>query len=570
MPMFRRRENPAPEPIERIWQLCQQPEKWPELPLDDLKMMLFVLCTTYGDRGRSFTDDEIAQMRALYAIGLRRLSRDDRLEVLLAICGAVERRTTGLSALLPFQHFETDREIIGTAALHVACVLPLKDDDPMTGPKYILRGAETEKAPEKRLGQLTGLFMLGDRRTLPLLEHAWGFLDDDEREEWCYTYSGGISAVAVEFFLTRLEELDAQADENLFIAVVGALASLPSEAETPVVQDLERKFPVNAPDGRPEISVIGEWSIKEYGRKIEPRLRTIMAREPKTLPQVLRAWGIPQDGKAGMTITVEQQDGRVSTLPGEVIADAIKHLRSDELLDEMRAAIAPVDAITFRRGEGKHLEISIEVSGARTRAHNFGAQGGDYWIAWENTNELDRMAGPDSPRWIELQPLLSALCAVIAPDDDDTPGIMAPGVAEIFLERRHDEGSDDGGDDADTDDDGYTIGDMPLERIAAEREKGWWLDLQDEYFDGSPMDETEDSVARREELVRDAMADVEEAAEARGMTIQFEHAITGLLFSVKSIYVMPSDEECDRITQFAKELASAFEFSEYTVHRLVP
>lgn len=117
------------------------------------------------------------------------------------------------------------------------------------------------------------------------------------QEEWCFAHSGIVSAILVEFLLARLEEIDDAVDPGVFSAVTGALARLPSDAVVCVVQDIERKFPVNAPDSRPEIRIIHEWGMEEYGRLIATRLRAIMAREhePKAVPFILQTWSIPPE-----------------------------------------------------------------------------------------------------------------------------------------------------------------------------------------------------------------------------------------------------------------------------------
>jgi hypothetical protein len=95
----------------------------------------------------------------------------------------------------------------------------------------------------------------------------------------------------IDFYLDWLED----ADEESFGGVAGTLGRMALSPAVPKVLDVERKFPANAPDGRPPVKIINEWTIEEYGRIIEPRLRDLARREsePRVMPAVLEAWGLP-------------------------------------------------------------------------------------------------------------------------------------------------------------------------------------------------------------------------------------------------------------------------------------
>jgi hypothetical protein len=70
--------------------------------------------------------------------------------------------------------------------------------------------------------------------------------------------------------------------------VCGQYLSVVDEWQAPSV------FPATAPDGRPAITTLAEWTFDEYGKLIAPRLRALggREREPKVLPVVMAAWGI--------------------------------------------------------------------------------------------------------------------------------------------------------------------------------------------------------------------------------------------------------------------------------------
>jgi hypothetical protein len=63
-----------------------------------------------------------------------------------------------------------------------------------------------------------------------------------------------------------------------------------------------RRVPRNLPleDSTKPIEVLQAWALEEYAAIIAPRLRAVEAREPepKVMPKVLEAWGIPPVKKA--------------------------------------------------------------------------------------------------------------------------------------------------------------------------------------------------------------------------------------------------------------------------------
>ncbi len=520
------------------------------LSRDDLKKMLFTSYLTYSDR--SWSDAESAEVVALYRTAVRRLSADERIEILLALYQKVKRSAKGLSALTPFRSLDPDVSVVSAAAMRIAILMPLKNNDPMTGPRHLLEDAKDAGPGAQRMGILNALLLLGDWRILPLLDAAWEFLDDEEREEWCEVRVPIVTPAIVEFFLARLERLDEDEDDMIYGPVGGALARLPENADEPRVQDIERKFPAYAPDDRPKARIVSEWSMADYGRIIAPRLYAIKAREREftMMPLVLKAWGLPLDeasvplsqtqrdrqlagddyapradreapggqkGKRTLHVTVEDANGEVVALAPQQVERVLEQLGTDPVGGRKgcQTAIGLVDTIAFRpRGgdsfrsaEPDSYRIAIEAGGQRIYANSFRIGPEEYAFFWYDkqyldTRASDNIAGPGSPYWLDLQPLLSALCMVVTNGEGNARSARSD-IIEITFSTRDTEESATDTRDTTADSDENTINFMSPEKVAAERERGWWLDLNDERVDGVLVAETEEDVARREGYIHD-------------------------------------------------------------------
>ena len=166
--------------------------------------------------------------------------------------------------------------------------MPLEDGDEMTGPRTLVRMAAHADDDGARIGLLSGLLQLGDRRVLPLLASVWDVLEPESRSAMAALPSPSKLAFAasVEFWLGALE-----AGEP---AAADALVRLAREAEPPRVLDVLRKFPAHAADDRDEISVLDNMSITEYGARMAPRLAALGAEHVLAgrLADVRAAWGV--------------------------------------------------------------------------------------------------------------------------------------------------------------------------------------------------------------------------------------------------------------------------------------
>jgi hypothetical protein len=237
----------------------------------------------------------------LYEHAVGRISTEDRLELLRAATDLVERRQLSLNALLPFIITDPEHVVVSSAALNFAVLMPLQGGDPLTGPKYLLDGLASTGDSTVQVGVLSALLLLGDRRVVKLLDHCWDGLDYGSKEALTHARSGNLFAAVVEFYLDWLDSLDDQTDGREFGAVTAALTRLPSSTAQGIVVDVKRTFPANSVGDQPEIEVLSEWTVAEFGRRIEPRLRAVHARErePRITPHVFRAWGLPVPAKPG-------------------------------------------------------------------------------------------------------------------------------------------------------------------------------------------------------------------------------------------------------------------------------
>ena len=305
----------------------QDPASWPTLPPDRLQLLVYFAILHY-----SFTNDEveIPPLTELYRLAIERLDLQARLQLEADVADVLDSDVGQLNALMPFIFHDPDLEVVSSASLDLATLTPLKDEDPMTGAKaaYDLAATWADNDEPMAAGILAGILLLGDWRTLPILDGCWQTFGPVGQQRLTQAKSGRIYASVVEFYLRWLEAVD----ERDFGFPAGALARLAEGAVFHAnVRDVERRFPApfNLPpeeyQRNPPITLIQEWTIDEYARIIEPRLRMLYLRETydKVMPRVLEAWGleIGEDTK-------EDQFRRIAERTREQVA-ALRGLASD-------------------------------------------------------------------------------------------------------------------------------------------------------------------------------------------------------------------------------------------------
>ncbi len=267
--------------------LSGQPDLWGDTHLEILEKVFMKLALSYG----SIVDERlIPRLGSLYEIFQERMTDERRQHLLTDITSYVDKGQGSFFSFYPCLFAERAIHIVATAAIYTAVYMPLDDGDELTGPRELLQFLTFENDEATRTGILSGLLLLGDKRVLPLIRGCWQLLGKEGRRRLALNTSGFVYASQVEFYLDWLDE----ANEEDFPHVAAGLAKLPRQSRVQKVLDVERKFPVFAPDSRPVITYLGEWTFEEYGKIIEPRMRELLRREeePKVLPVVLEAWGL--------------------------------------------------------------------------------------------------------------------------------------------------------------------------------------------------------------------------------------------------------------------------------------
>jgi hypothetical protein len=282
------------ERVEKAFNLVRNPALWPGTTTDQLVDILYSVSEWLGS---NFTEELFEEFRPFYWHIAERTTIEQRLEVLVELVDGVERFEVGTASLLPFLCADEETSVISTAALHLALLLPLRDGDPLTGPKYIVSGLDSCDTENSLVGNLQGVLLLGDRRILPLLDRCWERLGREGRRLLAHSWSGFVYASTIDFLLGWLEVTD---DERDYGSIAAALVLCTArQKNSPFVLDVERKFPANSEEDGPPVRFLHQWTFEEYGKIIAPRLKAIAAAETgeKVMPKVLAAWGIDDAGQ---------------------------------------------------------------------------------------------------------------------------------------------------------------------------------------------------------------------------------------------------------------------------------
>lgn len=264
------------------------PERWPALPSADLERLLFRQCVLFD-----LLPDErerIAPLMRLYRLGVERLDVDTRSRLLARVGTQIEQLEHAPNGLLPFLYEDPHPAVVSAASLQSAVLMPLRGDDPLTGPRTMIEMADQLDDEQRRGHVLGGLLLLGDRRVTALVEPRLATLSPEGLVALALPVSGVLHAAHVELLLAALERLP----EHAWGGIAAGLARVRETARDARVVDVERKLPVWAHDGRPAVRVLREWTAAAYADEIAPRLRRLAAREhePRVLPSVMAAWGI--------------------------------------------------------------------------------------------------------------------------------------------------------------------------------------------------------------------------------------------------------------------------------------
>jgi len=236
------------------------------------------------------------EMKLLYEERvLPNLNEGRRLALAQYFLEEVERGKGNAMAFLPLICGDPSSQVVSTASLNLGMLLPLEDDDPLTGPKFLKKLVESgdkrrafDGADLRKADVLCGMLLLGDRRMRNLVRGSWRLLEEKGRRRLGGATSGFVSTLQVDFYLDWLDE----AEDSDFLTVCGALEALPVKAVVPVVVEIERRFPLRSDGNKPPITEFNRWDFPAYGRAIRPRLEALIAagRQPEAVRRVIEAW----------------------------------------------------------------------------------------------------------------------------------------------------------------------------------------------------------------------------------------------------------------------------------------
>lgn len=302
-------EDSAPS-LDELDALLADRSAWAGLDPDRLRHLLFYQCLSYGIDP---ADDVIPRVMELARVAVERLHPAVRRQVVVQVARAVERihREHSIrdgagctNGLVPFLVEDPDPSVVSTATCEMAILLPLEDDDPLTGPKYVASLIDEVGRDDSRAGVIAGLLLLGDERVEPLVAGAWRKLGDEGRQTLALLIQGfrGLHTMTVRFLLDWLEGEAAHPDSPSFGVVAATMARAGGHAAEHGVVEVVRAFPVtDSPEGEP-FRVVREWPAAEFLPTISDRLARLAAggRPPELVRSVLRHWGMtPEAGPEG-------------------------------------------------------------------------------------------------------------------------------------------------------------------------------------------------------------------------------------------------------------------------------
>lgn len=198
-------------------------------------------------------------------------------------------RGEGVKALIPFILFDPNGTVSSTAALNLAMMHPLENEDVMTGVRLTVDVIMRSVMDDRSKGAaLAGILQIGDMRVNPILASAWDGLGNAGRLALTRSVSPFITAGVVEFWVGCLEK---DCDEDVFGSAAAALCKMPRVSRMPMILDIERIFPVYEAVGMP-MNLLGEYPFPVYLKKLAARLEKIAEKEPepKVSPMIFSFW----------------------------------------------------------------------------------------------------------------------------------------------------------------------------------------------------------------------------------------------------------------------------------------
>lgn len=288
--------------IELLEALLADPGRWPYVDPELLRHLVFYQCLSYGIHSN---DALVSRLMGIYRVGVDRLHPGVRQQIAVQVARAVERlhRQHGMrsgagctNGLLPFLIEDPDPSVVATAAFEMAILLPLEDQDPLSGPRYVRTLFDQVALDDARAGLVAGLLQLGDERVWPFVDGTWATLQGGGPQTLALLIQAfkGLSALTAEFLVAWLEHAASDTQSALFGTVAATLARAGGHATDHGVADVRRTLPViDSPETEP-FSVTRTWSLDDFVPRVAERLVRVASIEqpPQLMPHVLAYWGM--------------------------------------------------------------------------------------------------------------------------------------------------------------------------------------------------------------------------------------------------------------------------------------
>lgn len=273
----------------RLSDLASDPAAWSTLSRTEMQMLVYqqILESAWNDEG-----DVVFRVADLYKAAMKRLSTTDRQYVAEEVATKYALFGNSFGRLFaPWSMTETEPGVIAKASLDFAQYFNERKEDGSTmhgveALAMVIRNHVTIH-PGATLG---GLLMLGDRRYMQFLDGIWTLLNPDDELELTRTGSGFMYAATIDFLLDWMEAVD---DSRIGYPST-MLAQLRKNSVHDTVYEIERDLPVSPHTSDGVVRFVNQWSAREYGQMIAPRLQALADREKGeiVIPLVMHAWGV--------------------------------------------------------------------------------------------------------------------------------------------------------------------------------------------------------------------------------------------------------------------------------------
>lgn len=273
--------------FEKAEKLLREPEQWPQLDETELIQLMTVSSWLVAIKDDAGLDENFER---LYAYVVDNLDPDTRRGIVADIGETLEafgreHGTCLVTVLRAWLLSDPDWGVVSTAALVAAQVMPLTDEDPLTGPKAILELALESAGSDRQGAMVTGLASLGEADVLALIDATWETLDGDARSDVLLRMGSGTPTVAaIDFLVSRLERAADTGWEGPIGHVVASLVQLRKAASDSGrggaaggrVRDIDRMFPSwGGEPGENPIAVRQIYTADEIGERIGKRLQRL-------------------------------------------------------------------------------------------------------------------------------------------------------------------------------------------------------------------------------------------------------------------------------------------------------